>query len=531
MQLAPATRIATAAVVFAVAACMHWRWSPIESSPAVVPAAPPPPLAPAGGLRRSFASLPPGGPAELRLVTRNGDAWTERWRMLTAAQRTVDVNYFILHEDIFGVSFLGHLLEKARHGVQVRVVLDGLGTRLSRSVRGEDYLDELATAGVKVKTYRPLWTRYLEAFFTFTPTATFASNHDKIIVVDGRQSLIGGRNIGMEYFASPASDERVFFDVDLRIDGATLSNGLTAVFESQYASDDAWKAGGEWLNLRPLAAELQLAYEAMDRWLRGIPPDATFRERIGTSGIDWQTEVEKLPQLHGALLARRPRSFTAETRVLDSGMRRAPAEDAITSAVARLVRSARRSILVQSPYLVLSEEGVALLADADRRGVAITVLTNSPVSSDNALSQAFFLEQWPEILARVPHLRLFVAGKRHTLHGKTATFDDRLALVGTYNVDPTSMALNSEVVAAVWSRRFARAVAAEPRRRIAMPAPEVYEYTIERDASGAARLDATGKPIVGFGPRDHCTPEEWKELGVYWTLLKTARIAGFEPLL
>ena len=81
---------------------------------------------------------------------------------------------------------------------------------------------------------------------------------------------------------------------------------------------------------------------------------------------------------------------------------------------------------MQSPYLVLSEEGIALLADAGRRGVAITVLTNSPVSSDNALSQAFFLEQWPDLLARVPGMRLFVGGSPHTLHGKSAVFDDQV---------------------------------------------------------------------------------------------------------
>jgi phosphatidylserine/phosphatidylglycerophosphate/cardiolipin synthase-like enzyme len=482
-------------------------------------------------LRRVFTSLPPGSTAELRLLTDNPEAWTDRWRMLAGAERTLDVNYFILHEDVIGVAFLGHLMEKARRGVRVRIVLDGLGTTLGRSFRGEDYLDELAGAGIVVKTYRPLWTRYVEALVTMTPTAAFASNHDKIIVADGGRSLIGGRNIGVEYFASPEAGERIFRDVDLRLDSPALGAALTTVFESQYGSERAWKAGGELLNLRPLARELQLAYEAMDRWLRGVAPDATFRTRMKESGVDWQTEVEKLPALRGALAKRPRRPLTAETRLLDSPTRSGPSPDPITQAIARLVRAARRTILIQSPYFVLSEEGMELLADAGRRGVAITVLTNSPVSSDNALSQAFFLEQWPELLARVPHLRLFVAGKKHTLHGKTATFDDRVALVGTYNVDPSSMALNSEVVAAVWSRRFAREVAREPRRRVATGMPEVYEYAIRRSPSGKALRGGDGKPIVAFGPRNHSSPESWSELTAYWTLLKTARYAGFSPIL
>ena len=112
-------------------------------------------------LRGTFEGLPKGSDATLRLLTANADAWAERWRLVAAAERTLDVNYFILHEDVFGVAFLGHLMVKARQGVRVRVVLDGLGTTLSRSLRGKDYLDELAEAGVVVKTYRPLWTRWL----------------------------------------------------------------------------------------------------------------------------------------------------------------------------------------------------------------------------------------------------------------------------------------------------------------------------------------------------------------------------------
>ncbi len=194
------------------------------------------------------------------------------------------------------------------------------------------------------------------------------------------------------------------------------------------------------------------------------------------------------------------------------------------------MKAARKRILFQSPYLVLSDEAGELLADAARRGVEITVLTNSPVSSDNALSQAFFLEQWPELLARVPNLRLFVGGREQTLHDKVAVFDDTVALIGTYNLDPTSMALNSEVVAAIWSRDFARAVAAEPKRMIAAGAPVVYEYRIERDPEGNPVQDEDGRVKIAFGPHDHSSPNEWSALVAYWTVLKTAKAFGFSPL-
>ena len=150
---------------------------------------------------------------------------------------------------------------------------------------------------------------------------------------------------------------------------------------------------------------------------------------------------------------------------------------------------------------------------------------------DNAMSQAFFQQQWPQLLARVPGLRLFVTGDRRTLHSKLMVFDDRLALVGTYNLDPVSMGLNSEIMAAVWSAPFAQRVGALPRKVLARGTPTVYEYKIKRNARGEPVLDKNGKPIVAFGPRDHAPPEQWRRVQAYWTLLRAAdRLPGFSPL-
>jgi phosphatidylserine/phosphatidylglycerophosphate/cardiolipin synthase-like enzyme len=221
----------------------------------------------------------------------------------------------------------------------------------------------------------------------------------------------------------------------------------------------------------------------------------------------------------------------ADTRILDSQTRFDSADDPITRGLARLVQAAEERILIESPYLVLSEDAVGLLTAAGTRGVAITIVTNSPVSSDNALSQAFFLEQWPELLARVPRLRLYVRGEPSTLHGRSAVFDGRVAAVGTYNLDPTSQRLNSEVVAVVWSERFARAVARGPRRLIASGPPAAYEYRIRRDASGAPLRDASHRPIVEFGPEQHCSPTEWTALAAFWAALRTAdEVPGLSPI-
>jgi putative cardiolipin synthase len=478
-------------------------------------------------LRQTFETLPDPGREEaaLRLVSDNTEAWVERWRLLESAKKSIDVSYFILHEDVFGLSFLGHLLERARAGVRIRILFDGFGTTISREIMGNAFLEELAAEKtVKVRTYRPLWRRWTEALLTLRPSALIASEHDKIIVVDGRRSLIGGRNIAVEYFSDPVRVRDAFKDLDVRIDSEPIGSALTRAFESQL--DEETDMAPAMLGTDRRDAMLLGVYRAMGDWLHGRPVDP--------AGIDpgLLGQLESNPKLKGRLRDAAPSPVRADTRIVDSRPRFGEPDDAITKALQRFARAAKKTIFVQTPYVVLSEEGVAVLEDAARRGVEITILTNSPVSSDNALSQAFFLEQWPTILARVPTLRLFVAGQENNLHAKAVTFDGQVALVGTYNLDPMSMAFNSEVMAASWSSEVARLTDRAARRAIEKGAPEVFEYRIARSADGRARLDEDGAPVIEFGPTDHCTPEEWTALAALWGVLRASEdYIGFSPLL
>ncbi|BAU47944.1 phospholipase [Sulfurifustis variabilis] len=485
-------------------------------------------------LREAYESLPRGGGERigLRLIVPNMEAWSARWRLLEQARETLDISYFIVREDFFGAAFLGHLLAKARQGVRIRLLLDAQGSSMAGlSPRGNDWLDALANTGnVAIKLYRPLANRYLEALFTLNPVAAVASEHDKIVVVDGRRGMIGGRNISAEYFAHPSDMKDAFEDTDLILTGRSIADALTQAFESQYDSAGARKLPAERVDLADFADELTLAYRTMDAWIKGRPLDE-FVQAATERKLAWPDEMKRYARLRGTYAAREPPDTVAETRILDSRTRLEARGDVIGEGLARLVQSASREILVQSPYLVLSEGAVATLEAAGRRGVRITIITNSPISSDNALSQAFFLEQWPELLARVPGLRIFVAGRPRNIHSKVAVFDDEVALVGTYNLDPVSMAVNSEIMAAVWSRAFARLAAAHPREQIAEGPPGLYEYRIERTASGQPVRGKDGRPVVAFGPKDHTSPSDWRKVQAYWAMLRAAeKLPGLAPL-
>lgn len=503
-----------------------------EPAPALTRLAP---YEPGMTLRQAFETLPASADkTALTLHLDNTDAWVARWRLLDSARETLDVSYFIIKEDIFGAAFLGFLLKKAQEGVKLRVLFDAQGTVMSfTSPRGNDWLDTLANTGnVGLKIFRPLVDRYLEGVLTLNPVAFVASEHDKILAVDRLATMIGGRNIAAEYFADPADMPTAFEDTDVTLDGKTATARLIAAFEAQYRRGDARPIKREQLDIASYTEELLLAYHAMDAWLRGVPLDAKTEERIEATRAPWRRELAKYPRLRGAL-AREPvrKDARAEVRILDSRTRLEMREEIIGEAIARLSQSSRRSILVQSPYLVLSKEAIEMLALVGARGTQITILTNSPVSSDNAMSQAFFLGQWPEMLARVPNLRIFVTGRTRTVHTKLAVFDDQVALIGTYNLDPVSMRINSEVMAAAWSNVFARHIGQHPRVLLGRGPPLVYEYRIKRDEKGQAIRDPEGKPVVAFGPEDHANPEEWRKVQVYWKTLRAAeKVAGFAPI-
>lgn len=477
-------------------------------------------------LRETFNNLPAEGGAEtlIDLLDANSGAWAARWRLLAGARHNLEISYFVLDSDIFGISFLGHLLKKAREGTRVRIMLDAIGTTLSREIRGNDYLDALAGSGnVEVKMYRPYLFRFRDAFLTLNPVALFVSEHDKILIADDGRALIGGRNIAREYLAEPEDFPRAFRDADLLLSGVQAVAVLRNVFNAGFKSAKAHDVKSEIVDLKDSGTELLLAYEAMDAWIRGVSIPEKTAAAIRGRNLSWLDDLKKLPRLRGALKKEPPQGMTADLRFLDSRPRLLQSGDPVSSGLILLARSAKQDIFIQTPYLILSRAAVSILERAAARGVRITILTNSPISSDNALSQALFLEQWPEVMARVRTLRLFVAGGMRNIHGKIGVIDEQVALVGTYNMEPFSMTCSSELMAAVWSARFSRLLLEQPKRLLAEGPPLVFEYRIALDARGRPKRNEQGKVIVAFGREDHGTAEESVKVQWYRRLVRAAK--------
>lgn len=477
-------------------------------------------------LRETYESLPEGGDArtELRLLMENHTAWVERWRLVGTARETLDLSSFIVKDDIFGMSLLGYLLVLAERGVNVRLSLDGQGTRMTRDDEGLAILRELvATHHVQARTYRPVSDRITESLLALRPGLLVPTEHDKILVVDARRSIIGGRNIAEEYFDPRSVNPRAFQDADVRIDSRRVAQILTAAFETQYTSDRAEPVASED---PPPSAErrsrLRIAFEAMDAWLHGRDRDLRVLDELDDPDLagQWRKRLLESAEIHGGLTKPAPPVIRAETRILDSAARFGVPHDPISEGLTRLFAATRDTVTIQSPYVVLPEQGVMPFVQACARGAQVNMLTNGPTTSDNSTSQALFLDSWPRLLRDAPCLHLWVANDTPVLHAKVASFDDQVGVIGTYNLEPMSMFTSSEVVAVVWSREFARALMKRTRSLTAGGPPQVVEYRIARDELGAPVLDDQGEPKIAFGPRDHVGAAQVEKLELYDGLLQ-----------
>ncbi len=499
---------------------------------------PPPPAS----LRAAFDAMPAPAEARVRVLDDNIDAWVARVNVLEAAQKTLDVQYFIVEPDAYGLTLLGLLAEKARAGVKVRLMVDARGS--AGIIRGGQrfLLQEVQKAGADVRVYNPIVFQVGETVARGDLRAVAASNHDKMIIADGRTVVAGGRNLSKDYLSDPRDQANAFIDMDLFYEGESAAARMTEAFAAEFtarrttpllveASGDgqtalrlAVMAMRAWLNDAPFSTEELIALDgaaekdaerdaialAVEGGIVGAQPSIPPAEARATLRSVTQL-LARHARLRGA--GARPVPRMAEDNVVDMHLLDTHSSEGdvlkntVNDSLLAAVQAAEKSIVIQSPYFLLTERGLRALEQASARGVSITVLTNSPASSDSPPTQAAFLLQWPHLLARAPTARLFVAAEGRLMHAKVGIIDEQIAFVGSYNLDPLSAGVNGEVVGALWSTGVARQVGGLIDQRIDTGKPGVVEYRIQKTPDGKP-VEKNGKPVIAWGPDDHCTPDQ-----------------------
>ena len=386
------------------------------------------------------------------------NAFAARMLMLRAAEHSLDLQYYIWRNDLTGVLLFDALREAADRGVRVRLLLDDQNT---------GGLDEVLAAlnghaNIEVRLFNPYAGRSARALQLVGDFSRLNRRmHNKSLTVDNQITLIGGRNMGDAYFG--ATDGVVFADMDVLAVGPVVG-AVSTDFDRYWAAVSSYPVE----RLLPKAAPDALPALA-ERAARAIdsPAAADYVTALRESAFVARLLVGDLPLVWaGTRMVSDPPSKV----IADKAVRRTMA-----SSLANVIGQATQELQIVSPYFVPTRTGVQSLKALRQQGVRVSVLTNSLEATDVSAVHAGYAKHRHALLragVRLYELRRasgasklqlftgFVGSSAASLHAKTFAVDGERLFVGSFNFDPRSALLNTELGFVIESPAMASEVAA-----------------------------------------------------------------------
>jgi putative cardiolipin synthase len=430
-----------------------------------------------------------------RVISVGVDGFQLRMQLIDAAQRTLDLQYYIFRGDETGRMLTDGLQRAAERGVRVRVLVDD-GETLAGD---EQILRLLAHPSVEVRIFNPFdyrgHSRLLRKLdFLFHAPRLDYRMHNKLMVADNAVALIGGRNIGNQYFQ--IDPESQFADDDVFAAGPIVGE-LSGTFDEFWNCDLAIPAKALRRTTPPdTGIVARTEHERASRQSRGQPPKA--------AAIDYASLLKTGEPFAGIVSGKLPLVGAHAQVVYDTPDKKQVARGAvpgrlITHAVFDSIREVQSEFLLVTPYFIPAADELQLLKDLRRRQARVRILTNSLESTTEIAAQAGYdhyrvqlLEDGVE-LYEVRALLGSVRGSGQTaklsrygnyaLHGKMYVFDRQKLLIGSMNYDERSKRINTEIGLIIQSSELAQQTA---RRFDAMVKPsECYILgLIPADAPG-----------------------------------------------
>ena len=391
-----------------------------------------------------------------------GRAW-----LAQHATESIDVQYFIWSTDNIGILAAEQLLQAAKRGVKVRIIVDDL------LIDAEDRTLLLLSAhpNVQIRIYNPnlsvgvsTWQRIKNVFTQFR--AINQRMHDKTAIFDGVAGITGGRNMADEYF--DYDHEYNFRDRDVLLLGlavADMRSNFEEFWGSGFASPVEEIFANEGLAISP--EEARRRSRALHTYAASpVNFEPQVREAIAATAKYFPALLQAMSWENVSFISDIPGKNPGDSGLGGGG----ESTDRLIDAV----KGAKQSILIQSPYLVMPDGGIELFESLVKRGVRIRISTNSLASTDNIQAFSGYLGQRDDLLRAGVQLfefkpdpsiredlidrypRIAENDPIFALHAKSMVIDDRTIFIGTFNLDPRSANLNTEVGILVDSDELAR---------------------------------------------------------------------------
>ena len=424
------------------------------------------------------------------LMLRSGrDAFVARALLARSAERSIDLQYYMFHHDTVGNLLIHEVLEAAERGVRVRMLIDDIYGN-----EGEDAWVALdAHPQIEVRFFNP-WVRGRSRMLQYITRMKDVNYrmHAKTFSVDNQATILGGRNIGDEYFA--ADPNLAFTDRDVLAVGPVVQD-VEAEFDEYWNSEYAYPAAtlirqGTNEELEQLRAGKQAFFEASatTSYLQALE-DSALANAMREQSVEFRWAEGKI--VHDS----------SEKKAHDEQWQK----ELLISQLAPYITSSKTDVVIVSPYFVPGEQATEALCKLSRDGVRVRILTNSLVSNDVAAVHAGYSKYRKHLLrCGVELFELNEQLKEHeqkvftwlpglaksSLHAKTMAFDREIMFVGSFNFDQRSLHINNEIGMLFWDAQTAGDSTDEFDRHIEDVA---FRVTLETDEKGKETLRWTGR--------------------------------------
>jgi len=434
-----------------------------------------------------------GGNSAFRIISVGVDGFLARVQMVDAAEKTLDLQYYIFRGDETGRLLSGALLHAADRGVRVRVLVDDGDT-----LKGDDQIMALdSNPAIEVRVFNPFSyrghdTTLRNTEFVFNKGRLDYRMHNKLMVVDNAVALVGGRNIGNQYFQM--DPESQFGDDDVFAAGP-IAMELSAKFDEYWNSDFAIPA-------EALARETRTGGASVASRERAREPRRKQLQPLQTDGIDYAKQVATGEPYTGMVSGRLALVWTHAQVICDSPDKKNVKSGALggrlmTDDVAMAASAVQSELLMVTPYFIPANEDLKVLKDLRQRGVTVRILTNSLESAPDLSAHSGYMHYRVPLLKdgvqlyEVRSLLGNASGSGQTaavsrygnyaLHAKLFVFDRQKVFFGSMNYDQRSKRLNTEIGLIIDSPELAQQTAV---RFEAMAQPENSYVLALRNGSG-----------------------------------------------
>jgi putative cardiolipin synthase len=398
-----------------------------------------------------------------RLMPIGSYALDTRVQLAQRAEKTLDVQYYLMADDPTGRYLIRALRDAALRGVRVRILLDDL------YLGGEDdlMLGLAATPNVEIRLFNPFAGGrggFLSRFIA-SPFDIGRLNHrmhNKLFVADNAMAVAGGRNIADEYFQRSASEN--FVDLDLFVCGAVVTQ-LSDIFDQYWNSNFVYP-------LQSIAHSSKSHEELITAFKKSMSPENAPEpealppnDQLGYGPLRDDLERGRLGLIWGIAFAYAdvPGKIIAHQ---DTSL-----DDTVQYNLIQLMTDAKSEVLISSPYMIPGKAGMAMMESDRKRNVRVRIMTNSLASTDEPVVHIGYshyrramIEDGVEVFelspGRIKHAtRLGMFGTSiGRLHAKIAVIDRQTVFIGSMNFDPRSANENTELAIISENGQLAREV-------------------------------------------------------------------------